>query len=92
MDGLSIILSLSVLAVIIGGLWNRITTNKGIGWQFIRFTVIAITIPMTAILALNNVLTGEITNLLGLHWAMHSENQERMSNAQKNQRERNTPR
>jgi hypothetical protein len=38
--------------------------GKGIGWQFIRFTVIALSIPVTGILALNNMLTGEASTLL----------------------------
>ncbi len=53
----SIFLSLSVLAVIGGGLIQRIITKKGIGWQFIRYTVIGVGLPICAILALNNSLS-----------------------------------
>ncbi len=52
-------LALAVLAVIVGGLWQRISAKKGIGWQFIRFNVIAISLPIAGLLALNNALTGE---------------------------------
>ena len=56
--------ALSILAVIIGGLWNRIAANKGIGWQFIRFNVIAIGLPLAGLLALNDALSGEAATLL----------------------------
>jgi hypothetical protein len=58
------ILSVSVLAVVVGGLWNRIASKKGIGWQFIRFNVIAIGLPICGLLALNNVLTGEAAAII----------------------------
>ena len=58
------VLALSVLAVIIGGLWNRIAAQKGIGWQFIRFNVIAISLPICGLLALNNALTGEAATII----------------------------
>ena len=57
MDTLSIILALAVLVVIVGGIWNRISQRKGIGWQFIRYTVIGISLPIVALLAINDVLT-----------------------------------
>ena len=63
---ISCILALSVLAIFIGSLWNRIVTKKGIGWQFIRFTVITTLIPVLAILALNNALNGEAATLIAL--------------------------
>lgn len=31
--------------------------TKGIGWQFIRYTVLSIALPVVAILALNHALT-----------------------------------
>jgi len=51
------IISLSVLAVIVGGLANRCIIKKGIGWQFIRFTVVGMGLPICCLLALNNALT-----------------------------------
>lgn len=64
---LSALLALSVPIVLIGGLWNRRAGEKpkGIGWQFIRYTVLAISIPIVALLALNNVLSGEAATLIG---------------------------
>ena len=62
---LSIVLASAVPIVLIGGFCNRMKGDgKGIGWQFIRFTVIALSIPVTGILALNNMLTGEASTLL----------------------------
>ena len=58
------ILAIAVLVVIGGGIWNRIAGQKGIGWQFIRFNVIAISIPIVGLLALNNALTGEAATII----------------------------
>lgn len=64
----SIILALAVPAVIAAGYFNRRgkpdDDTKGIGWQFIRYTVLGIGIPIVAILALNNALTGEASTLI----------------------------
>lgn len=61
---LSIILALVPIVVVVGGLWNRTKLGKGIGWQFIRFTVISVSVPLVAILALNNALTGEASTII----------------------------
>lgn len=37
---------------------------KGIGWQFIRYTVLGISIPVAGVLALNNALSGEAATLI----------------------------
>ena len=64
----SIILASTVPLVLFFGYLNRRGNPedkaKGIGWQFIRYTVLAISIPITAILALNNSLTGEAATLI----------------------------
>jgi hypothetical protein len=64
----SIILASSIPIVLIVGYLNRRGNPddkaKGIGWQFIRYTVLAISIPITAILALNNALSGEAATLI----------------------------
>ena len=64
---LSVILALSVPIVLIGGLYNRNKGGKprGIGWQFIRYTVLAIAIPIVALLALNKSLSAEVATLIG---------------------------
>ena len=65
---ISIILALAVPGVLVVGYLNRRGNPndkaKGIGWQFIRYTVLAIAIPITAILALINALTGEATAII----------------------------
>lgn len=58
------ILALAVLVVVVGGLWNRTKAGKGIGWQFIRFNVISISLPICGILALNDALTGEAATVI----------------------------
>jgi hypothetical protein len=56
-DIISILMALAVLIALIGSLWGRIQQQKGIGWQFIRFNTIAIALPITAILILNDLFT-----------------------------------
>ena len=57
----SIILALAVPGVLWFGYLNRRgegdAASKGIGWQFIRYTVLAIALPLVGILALNGALT-----------------------------------
>lgn len=64
----SAILALTVPGVLVVGYLNRRGNPqdkaKGIGWQFIRYTVLTIAIPVVAILALNGVLTGEAATLI----------------------------
>jgi len=64
----SIILASSVPGVLLAGYLNRrgnpTDTAKGIGWQFIRYTVIGIGLPIVGILALNHVLTGEAATII----------------------------
>ena len=64
----NIILALSVPIVLIGGLWNRYRLSQGkgeggIGWQFIRYTVLALAVPVVALLALNDALSSETANI-----------------------------
>lgn len=66
---ISLILALAILAVVLGGLYNRNKPDqngkvKGIGWQFIRYTVIGVGLPLTGILALNGGLTGEASTII----------------------------
>ncbi|WP_417835159.1 hypothetical protein [Thalassospira xiamenensis] len=60
----SYLLAATILAVVVGGMWQRITSSKGIGWQFIRYTVIATSIPLVGLLALNSLLTGEAATII----------------------------
>lgn len=62
---ISLVLAVGAVVIPCLALWQRIKANKGIGWQFIRFTVIVSTLPIVAILALNSLLTGEAAALLG---------------------------
>jgi hypothetical protein len=64
---ISAILAASIPIIVVGGLWSR--GDKGIGWQFIRFTVLAVSIPTIGLLALNSVLTGEAATLIGVAMA-----------------------
>lgn len=46
------------LVALIGGFHNRLAGGKrlGIGWQFIRFTVLSTALPIIGVLALNDAL------------------------------------
>ena len=55
----------SVPIVLAGGLYYRSRQGKGIGWQFIRYTVLAISLPIIGVLALNEALSSEAATLIG---------------------------
>ena len=72
---LSALLASAVPIVLIWGFINRNTVTretekgnvvkgKGIGWQFIRFIVLSISLPIIGLLALNNALSGEVATLI----------------------------
>ena len=65
---ISLILAATVPMVIYYGYLNRKgsdgTATKGIGWQFIRYTVIAIALPIAGILALNDALSSAAATII----------------------------
>lgn len=70
-SGIELVSGIIALAVpgslLVGYLNRRGNPNdkaKGIGWQFIRYTVLTIGMPITAILALNGALTGEASAII----------------------------
>src|SRR5271156_2783722 len=64
----SVILASAVPGVLLVGYLNRRRDpgepDRGIGWQFIRYTVLTIALPIIGILALNNSLNGEAATLI----------------------------
>jgi len=64
----SAFLAFSVPLTIYLGYRNRKGTTtkdtKGIGWQFIRYTVLSISLPIVGILAVNDALSGEAATLI----------------------------
>ncbi len=68
MEWVSVILAASIpLVLFIGYLNRKGTTNKdtkGIGWQFIRYNVLCISLPLVGLLAINGVLTGEVSTVI----------------------------
>lgn len=63
---ISILLALSVPVIIWKALKNREKPNgesKGIGWQFIRYTTVATSLPIVALLTLNDAFTGEVVTV-----------------------------
>lgn len=59
----SLILAASIPITIVGGFISR--RGKGIGWQFIRFSVLTVSIPTIGLLALNDALNGEAATVIG---------------------------
>jgi hypothetical protein len=51
------LLALVAVVGVGGSLCGRVKQDKGIGWQFIRYSVIIIALPLTCILALNGALS-----------------------------------
>ena len=62
---LSAILASAVPLALILGYCNRKQLRRSIGWQFIRYTVLAISLPIIGVLALNGLLSGEAAALIG---------------------------
>lgn len=64
----SIILALSIPLVLVIGYCNRRGSEdqktKGIGWQFIRYNVLCISLPLVGLLAINGALTGEVATVV----------------------------
>lgn len=62
----TVLLTLSVLCTMVMAMLNRLKgdNGRGIGWSFIRFMVIAISLPIAGVLALNNQLTGEAAAII----------------------------
>lgn len=64
-DWVSIILALTVPIIIFLGFWNRANSDKGIGWQFIRYNVLMLSLPIIGVLAIRGDLTEGATALIG---------------------------
>lgn len=60
----SVILAVVALFVVVLGYCNRRERRRGIGWQFIRYIVLGVGLPIAAILALNDALTGEAATII----------------------------
>lgn len=65
MDWPSLILAFAAASAVVGGLIHRIMTNKGIGWQFIRFSAIASGLPIAGLLALNGAGDSQAITVIG---------------------------
>ncbi len=75
MDWVLVLLASAVPIVLAGGLATRIfstkktsqgdmTHGKGIGWQFIRFTVLGTGVPIIGLLALKGTIGGDVASAL----------------------------
>jgi hypothetical protein len=60
----SILLTLGSVGLPLLALANRLKTGKGIGWQFIRYSVIVASIPLVGMLALQKSLTPEVATII----------------------------
>lgn len=50
-----------VVVGIVGGIWNRLKLNKGIGVRFIQYLGLAVLVPIIAILSLEGRISIEMT-------------------------------
>lgn len=62
---LSLLLALSMPISLVGGLCILKARDAGIGWSFIRYSVLTLSIPLIGLLALNGLLSGEAAALIG---------------------------
>jgi len=63
-DLVSILFGLTALIAVSGGILNRFQLQKGIGAQFIRFNTVVIALPVSAVLALNGMLTEAAVSII----------------------------
>ena len=63
-EGIALVIAVGAVIALLLGLRARMTQQKGIGWQFIRFNAIILSLPLTAILALTNTLTASSATIL----------------------------
>jgi hypothetical protein len=63
-DILAIMFAAVAIIGVLGGIWNRIATKKGIGAQFIRFIALVVALPLAGTFVLQGMLTPAITSLI----------------------------
>jgi len=51
-------------AGVIGGIWNRLKLNKGIGIRFIQYLGLTVLVPIIAILSLQERISPEMTGAI----------------------------
>ncbi len=64
MNTISIVLAFAALISAIGIIWNRVQLAKGVGIRVNQFVIATVVIPVVAILALESVLSLEVTGTL----------------------------
>ena len=82
---LQLLLALAIIIVLCVGLFSRKKKDgvtRGIGWQFIRYTVTGIAIPLVGILAIRGALsevaaTAIISGALGYAFAKNTKDDEK---------------
>jgi hypothetical protein len=63
-DVLSIMFAAVAPIGVLGGMWNRTQTKKGIGAAFIRYTAIVVALPIAATFVLQGMLTEAVVSLI----------------------------
>jgi hypothetical protein len=51
-------------AGVIGGIWNRIKANKGIGMRFIQYLGVTLVLPSIVVLSLEDRISQEMTGAI----------------------------
>jgi len=57
-------LLLIAIGCAIGGIWNRVKLNKGIGTRFIQYLGLTVLVPVIAILSLEQRINQEMTGAI----------------------------
>ena len=55
-EAIALVVAIGTVIFLTMALAQRLKSNKGIGWQFIRFSAITLSLPLTTVLALTNSL------------------------------------
>jgi len=63
-DILSIMFAAVAIIGLLGGIWNRVQTKKGIGSEFVRFVALVVALPMAATFVLQGMLTEAVASLV----------------------------
>ncbi len=54
------------VAATVGGVWNRIKLNKGIGVRFVQYLGLGVLVPVIALLSLEDRISQEMTGAIAI--------------------------
>jgi hypothetical protein len=63
-DILAIMFAAVAIIGVIGGIWNRLASGKGIGGKFVQFIALVVALPIAATFVLQDMVTPAIVSLV----------------------------